>query len=401
MAALGPPGRPQAKSPGNFGPMELVDFGKRSGLKVPRANIGGMRLPEDPDQAVRVIRHAIDSGMTYIDTCRGYGESELKFGRALKDGYRRKVILSSKWSPWIRKFADDDAPTADCMRRRLDESLRRLDVDWIDFYQVWNVDSPANFEAATRPGGTLDGIRRAMAEGLVRHTGLTSHEPVAELLAQLPRCDWCEVLLVSYNLLDPAYGPVLEAARRLGIGTIVMNPLAGGRLAGPSAPLERLCREVGVGGIPELALRWLAANPHLDTWISGVNKPADADGAVAAAEAGPLDERQMALVGRFLAERSRDRVGFCTGCEYCKPCPAGIDIPGVMTRIYEERHWGLAETAVARYRRMAEPRAPACTACGECEAKCTRKLKISAEMRYAAEHYEEKKPETKAKDKEV
>jgi hypothetical protein len=221
---------------------------------------------------------------------------------------------------------------------------------------------------------------------------MTSHDTVANLLDYLPRCEWCEVLLLSYHLLDASYAPVLAAAHRLGIGTMVMNPLAGGRLAGPSALLEGLCRQVGAAGVPELALRWLLSNPDIATYISGVNQPSDVDGAVAAAERGPFEAAQLALINRFVEEHSRGKVGFCTGCEYCKPCPQGIDIPGVMARIFEERHWGLAQTAIARYRRMKEPRAPACTACGQCEEKCTQKLKIGSEMKYAAARYEEPKP---------
>ena len=88
--------------------MLVRPFGKRSGFTVPRANIGGMRLPADTGQAVALVRHAIDSGMKYIDTSRGYGDSEVKIGKALKDGYRQKVILSTKWSPWIKKIEESD-----------------------------------------------------------------------------------------------------------------------------------------------------------------------------------------------------------------------------------------------------------------------------------------------------
>jgi predicted aldo/keto reductase-like oxidoreductase len=365
--------------------MELIDFGGRSGLRVPRANIGAMRLPKDDDRAVALLRHAIDSGMRYVDTCRAYGDSEIKVGKALKDGYRRKVILSSKWSPWIKKFADDDAPTADCMRKRLEESLRRLDVDRVDFYQVWNIDSREAYQSATRPGGTLDGVRRAMDEGLVGHTGATTHHRVDDLLECLPEMDWCEVLLVSYNLLDTSYGPVIDRARELGIGTIVMNPVAGGRLVGDSPVLLELAREVGARDVADLALRWLLSNPRLDTYISGISRVSDVDAAIAAAEAGPLSADQLARVNAFISGHSREAVGFCTACGYCKPCPQGIDIPAVMARVYEDRFWGLRQAAGERYRRMKEPRADACVACGECEAKCTQKLDISREMRYAAE----------------
>lgn len=369
--------------------MELIDFGKRSGLKVPRANIGGMRLPEDTGEAVELVRYALDSGMRYIDTCRGYGDSEVKIGKALKDGYREGAILSSKWCPWNLKVEESDGPSADCMRKRLEESLGRLDVDRIDFYQLWSINDREQFEAATRPGGMLDGVRRAMDEGLVGHTGMTTHDSVQNLLDYLPALDWCEVLLVSYNMLDVRYAPVIARARELGIGTIVMNPVAGGRLVGESPALAELVREAGARDVAGLALRWLLSNPGLDTYISGISRKSDVDAAVAAARAGPLGGEVLARVNRFIEEHSRQGVRFCTGCGYCKPCPQEINIPAIMARVYEDRFWGLKESAIKRYRGIKGPRAPACTACGQCEEKCTQKLKISEEMAYAAENYEE------------
>lgn len=370
--------------------MELIDFGKRSGLKIPRANIGGMRLPDDHDEAVELVRYAIDAGMRYIDTCRAYGESEIKIGKALQDGYRGKVILSSKWCPWNLKVEETDEPTAGCMRKRLEESLKRLQVDSIDFYQLWSINKPEQWQASTGPGGMLDGVRKAMDEGLVKHTGITTHDSVENLLDYLAEADWCEAVLVSHNMLDVRYAPVISKARELGIGTIVMNPVAGGRLVGDSPVLAELGKEVGARDVPDLALRWLLSNPQLDTYISGIGRKSDVDAAVAAAEAGPFDQEKLARVNAFIKAHTRDSVKFCTACDYCKPCPQEINIPAIMARIYEDRFWGLKESAIKRYRGIKEPRAPACTACGQCEEKCTQKLKISEEMAYAAENYEAK-----------
>ena len=151
-----------------------------------------MRLPADNDEAVALLRQAIDSGMTYIDTSRGYGDSEIKVGKALKDGYREKVILSTKWSPWVVKIEKDDTPSAACTYKRICESMERLDVDYLDFYQVWSVMKPENFEAAVAPGGMVEGIRRAVDEGLVGHIGMTTHDAPENVSAQLDRADWCE-----------------------------------------------------------------------------------------------------------------------------------------------------------------------------------------------------------------
>ena len=87
--------------------MELIPFGQRSGFYVPQANIGGMRLPQDTGEAVALLRHAIDAGMRYIDTSRGYGDSEIKIGKALKDGYRQKVKPEITDSPVILRSVID------------------------------------------------------------------------------------------------------------------------------------------------------------------------------------------------------------------------------------------------------------------------------------------------------
>ncbi len=173
--------------------MQTIDFGKRSGFKVPRANIGGMRLPKDEDEAVDLIRFAIDSGMRYIDTSRGYGDSEIKIGKALKDGYREKVILSTKWSPWVTKIEDSDDTSADAVCRRIEESMRRLDVDYLDYYQIWNINNRENYDKAVAPGGMLEGIEKCIDRGLVGHTGFTTHDSVENLLTYIAEADWCEI----------------------------------------------------------------------------------------------------------------------------------------------------------------------------------------------------------------
>ncbi|MDD5458892.1 MAG: aldo/keto reductase [Phycisphaerae bacterium] len=104
-------------------------FGKRSGLKVSAVSIGAMRFPQDDDEAVSLIRQAIDAGFIYIDTSRGYVDSEPKLAKALKDGYREKVILSTKWSPWNLRVEPDDDINAESTYKRIRESMQRLDVD--------------------------------------------------------------------------------------------------------------------------------------------------------------------------------------------------------------------------------------------------------------------------------
>ena len=89
----------------------------------------------------------------------------------------------------------DDKPTAECTYKRLIESMQRLDVEYLDFYQVWNIDSNEHYDQATCKGGMLDAVVRAMDEGLVRHTGFTTHDSPENVSGHIARADWCEAIL--------------------------------------------------------------------------------------------------------------------------------------------------------------------------------------------------------------
>lgn len=370
--------------------MDVRKFGKRCGCEVTPVSIGAMRLPGDSMDAVELIRHAIDSGMRYIDTSRGYGESEYVLGRALKDGYREKVILSTKCSPWIKKVSESDDGSADSVRQRIEESMLRLDVEYLDFYQVWNIQNPENWETATKKGGMVEGIKKAMDDGLVRHMGFTSHESAENLLNYLPQADWCEILLVSYNMLKTDYAPVLEKAHELGIGTVVMNPVGGGTLAEESPVLGRLAQKVGAFSVADLASRFVISNPNIDSMLCGISKMKDVDDTIASVERGPFSQEQLTVISNFFANLSRENVSFCTNCGYCQPCPAGVKIPGVMGAIYEERFLGLKDGARRAYHwATREVKPEACKECGACEDKCTQGIKIMEELKYAVNIFSE------------
>ena len=369
--------------------MRLRDFGRRSGLRVLPASIGAMRLPADTDEAVAMIRHAIDLGMNYIDTSRGYGDSEIKLGKALKDGYRERVILSTKWSPWITKYDDSDDTSADCMRRRIEESMRRLDVDRLDFYQIWNINNRENYGKATEPGGMLEGIRKAKADGLVGHIGFTTHDSPENLISYLPEIDWCEIVLFTYNILNTRYSRAIEAYHEAGIGTVIMNPVGGGKLREASEVLSRLVEEVGAASVPDLAVRFILSNPAVDTIIGGYTSIADVDATAASAARGAFTPGQMARIAATLDDVTARQQEFCTSCKYCMPCPQGIDIPRVMAAVYEERFWGFLESARRIYQGIEGPKAEACAQCGECVEKCTQKLAIMDEMEHCKRLYGE------------
>jgi predicted aldo/keto reductase-like oxidoreductase len=357
--------------------MKLKQFGKRCGYKVAPVSIGAMRFPADVIEAVKVIRTAIDNGMVYIDTSRGYGESEFVLSRALKDGYREKVILSSKCSPWIKKVQDSDDGSADSVFHRIKETILRLDVKYLDFYQVWNIDSPEAWKIATRKGGMVDGIRRAIKAGLVRHTGFTTHEKPELLLNYLDKADWAEIILVTWNLLNRDYTEVLKKAHKLGIGTIAMNPCGGGRFSESNPIFMELAQQVGAVSVPDLAVRYVHSNPDIDTMLCGMTCTDNVKDSVASIARGKFTATQMKQIEKFMAEKFKAKM--CTACNYCMPCPVGINIPGMMNMAFQSRYLGLKKHVVQDYVWQGV-KADACVKCRKCEKICTQKIAIVKEL---------------------
>lgn len=363
---------------------KIVDFGKRSGLKVHPVSIGAMRLPEDTGKAVSLLRQAIDSGMIYIDTSRGYGDSELKLAKALKDGYREKIILSTKWCPWNIKVEPTDDTSADCTYKRILESMKRLDVDFLDFYQLWSINNNEQYLQATCKGGMLDGIFRAKKEGLVKHIGFTTHDTPENVSKYIDEADWCEAILFTCNMLYRTYEDQIAKVHEKGIATIVMNPICGGVFAQDSPPLNRAVKKIiGSENIVQIAHRWLKSNKNIDTIICGINKPLDIVSTIENYEKEPLTSQEVKKLNIELAKLSNKNSGFCVDCKYCLPCPKNIYIPGFMQAAYFSEYlkvddrckdiygWQLNPANVSKSADPAD-----CIECGKCEQKCTQKIKI-------------------------
>lgn len=365
--------------------MKSHRLGQRNGQQVPRLSIGAMRLPNDVSCAVALLRQAIDEGLRYIDTSRGYGESERILGLALQGGYRKKVILSTKWSPWIKKITPEDNTSSDCVRQRIEESMKRLGVDYLDYYQIWNIDSREHYDQATAKGGMLEGILRAKDEGLIGHIGFTAHDSVENLLAYIEEADWCEIILTTYNMLNTKYAPVIKAAHLKGIGTVTMNPVGGGKLANQSQKLIMLAKEVGAVSVADLAIRYVLSNQHIDTMLNGLSKPDDINDSIASLKRGGFSASQIDRIDCYIKDIRRQASSFCTNCKYCMPCPEGIDIPAIMSCIQDARYWDWKDTARTRYGSIKGQKADACVQCGKCERACTQHLKIIDEMAYAVD----------------
>jgi hypothetical protein len=353
------------------------------GYDVSALGFGAMRLPEDHDEAAAVIQRSFELGVNYLDTALVYGESELKCAKALK-GWRDKVLISTK-NPCFKD------PSVDGWRQRLDDSLTRLDVDCIDFYVIWHgINWGAWQEHIKGPGKVLEAAQKAKDEGLIKHIGYSVHDS-PENVVKIVETGAFEFMIVQYNLLDRSNEEAIDKAHERGMGTVVMGPVGGGRLAGLSPELAEMVPG-GVASNPEAALRFVLSNPSVSTAISGMGSMEMVEqNAKIASREDPMSAEERTRMEKALDEAQKFAKLYCTACGYCMPCPHGVDIPGNFNLMNYHRVYGLTDHAKAQYARKPTEReegseetklyAGACIECGECEPKCPQDIPIMEQLK--------------------
>ncbi len=366
--------------------MQYREFGK-TGVKLSALGFGAMRLPESDDDAVQVIRRSFELGVNYLDTARIYPDSERKCGLALK-GWRDKVYVSTK-----NNLEDT---TVEGWWRRLNTSLELLDIDYIDFYQViHDIKYPA-YEEFYLKGGGMEAVRKAREQGLIKHCCFSTHESVENNMKLIDSGEF-EGITIQYNLLDRSNVDVIAHAHECGMGVIVMGPVGGGRLGSPSEQILKLI-DGPVASSAEVALRFVLANPHVTCAISGMKtiKMVEENCATASREERLSDEERL-IIEASLDENKRLAELYCTGCEYCMPCPHGVNISANFQIMNAHRIYGLTEHAQRRYNRLSHPNRPQmgkkaeeCVECGECEPKCPQHIQIIAQLKEVAETFKKR-----------
>ncbi len=351
-------------------------------VTVSRLGYGCMRLPTldsenhpiDRKEAIRLIRHAIDNGVTYIDTAYPYhgGDSEVLVGEALKDGYREKVTLTTKLPLWaVNESAD--------MEKLLDEQLRRLQLDHVDFYLAHAVNNE-RFEAVTKLG--LFGFMNSMKQkGKIRYAGFSFHDNAEVFKKVVDSYPW-RLAQVQMNILDEnnqATMKGIEYAASKGIGVVIMEPLRGGALVNKvPAEVQRLYDAMPTKrSAAGWAFRYLYDRPEIVTILSGMSAFDQlAENLEIFREAEPNcaneDEKRLFRAVRKAYE-ARVRVG-CTGCAYCQPCPKGVKIPDIFAAYDTAAVFDDYSHFYERYRRWWQD--AKCVKCGACEKACPQHLKI-------------------------
>jgi predicted aldo/keto reductase-like oxidoreductase len=327
----------------------------RTALEVYRLGFGGIPIQRVSEaEAVKIVCHALERGIDFIDTSRAYTTSERRIGLALKQAGLgaggsvrpggRQVVIASR----------SHAKTAEDMRADLEISLTELQRDYVDIYMCHFVSNLVDYQKVTSPGGALEALRQAKAEGLIGHIGITSHS-----LGVLDRAlddDLFDVIMVCYSFLEPKAGEVIiPKAREKNVGVIAMKPFSGGVIEDATLALKYALAEPGVLVIPGVE------SPDLfdENWrVFGEGAPLS-----------ETEERQIAAM-----QQSYDKV-FCRRCDYCQPCSEGIPIQTVLGLRALVKRMG-RDLLLKGPMGMGVVKARNCTECGECMTRCPYELPI-------------------------
>ncbi|HBN83494.1 MAG TPA: aldo/keto reductase [Clostridiales bacterium] len=367
--------------------MKYRKFGN-TGVDVSALGFGCMRLPMlDTDHgevvneelSIKIIRDAIDQGVNYIDTAYGYcgGKSEETVGKALKGGYREKVYVSTKMPTFNVKEKGD-------YRRFLEEQLRRLDVGAIDFYHFHALNNKL-WEDVVLKFNLLDDAIKAKEEGLIKHISFSFHDH-PDIMKKIIDSGAFESVLCQYNLLDRANEEAIEYANQKGLGVVIMGPVAGGRLVAPSKVFKDMFgREAA--NTPELAFRFVLGNPNVSCALSGMsNEQMVQENINTASDSSPLSKLEMDKIAKALDEIKGLADLYCTGCEYCLPCPQNINIPKLFSIMNYHKVYGMTDYAEDLYKGIgktdkAGARPVECIECGTCESKCPQNIEIREQLK--------------------
>lgn len=369
--------------------MRYQAFGK-TGFEISKLGFGAMRMPEkevdgkmtlDIEASVDLMRRSFELGVNYVDTAYIYhdGLSEVAVGQAIK-GVRDQVRLSSKSPGHLVKKAGD-------YRRILEEQLTRLQEDSIDFYHFHGIGYQGFLDIDKRSGWLKD-AQKAKEEGLIKNISFSFHSAPEDLI-KLVDLGLFSSVLCQYNLIDRSNEAGMAYAKSKGLGVVIMGPVGGGRIAGLP---DHLRQEIGlsVENNVEMALRFVTANSNVDCVLSGMGSLEMLEqNARYTSNAAPLSSQEVEAVNALMQKLRKLADLYCTGCKYCLPCPAGIQIPFIFDlynchevyKFHDHARWNYANMGKMDW--LPKVKADACTECGECEKRCPQKIQIREQLKAA------------------
>lgn len=315
----------------------------KTGLKVSKISLGGIPLQQlNQDDANKLIEKALEFGINFIDTARGYTVSESLIGGALS-GKRHKVILATK------SMARD----RDGLKRDIETSLNNLNTDYIDLYQFHNIARLQDFEKVMAKGGALEAMLEYKDNGIIKNIGITGH--YLEVIEKAIEYDVFDTIQYPYNAVETQGSELFRKAHEKNLGIIAMKPFAGGAISNTGA-----------------ALKFILQNQYISCTIPGMCSIEQLTENVNVIDEMPLSKEEMEALSKEASELGER---FCRRCGYCQPCPKGINMPVIFVLESYYKRYNLMEWAQERYNSQPS-KASDCEKCGLCETKCPYNLPI-------------------------
>ena len=323
----------------------MVSLGK-TGLKVSRVGIGGIPIQRpSEDVAYEVIQRAIDLGVNLIDTSIGYGDSEIRIGKAIAD-YRDDVIIATKGT-WRKKEETS---------QHIDLSLERLQTKYIDIWQFHNISTIEGYEQVISRGGSYEAAKEALASGKICHIGFSTHS--LDVALRGVSSEMFETVQFPLNFISSeAVEELVPLAQEHDVGFIGMKPFAGGNISKANLAIKFVLQFENV--VPDPGIQSIE---EIEEIVNIVNGSWD------------LTEGENQQI-----EEIRSELGtrFCRQCGYCLPCAQGVLIPLILIANGMWRLWPveLLKSEDWWYTKAMET-AQNCIECRECEKKCPYHLLI-------------------------
>lgn len=357
--------------------MQYRRFGKTN-LRLSVFSLGTMRYLADVENARQTIAKALVLGINHLETARGYGKSEEFLGSAIKAGLlvsRSQLHVTTKIPP----TAD-----ADSMRRYIDESLQRLNLDYLDCLGIHGLNTWEHLEWVQAKNGCMQAVQEAIADGRVRHVGFSTHGSLEVILAAI-KTDFFEFVNLHYYYFFQRNASAIQLAAQKDMGVFIISPAdKGGRLYTPPQTLKDLCQPFSP---LELNYRFLLSDSRITTLSVGPAKPDELIEPLRVAECD--SELTPAEIAAFERLENHQKAALetdkCSQCYACLPCPENINIPEVLRlrnlavaydmTDYGKYRYGMFENAGHWFPGMKGNR---CTECGDCLPRCPEKLDIPA-----------------------
>ena len=358
---------------------------EKLGIETSLLGYGCMRFPVnaegkiDEAEAEKLLKKAIAEGVNYIDTAYPYhgGDSETFVGKVLKQYDRSSFYLATKLPVWDVKVLED-------VDRIFNHQLEKLQTDYIDFY-LMHAMNKERWDAMLALG-VVERLEKLKAEGKIKYLGFSFHDSYETFEEMLNYRDWdfCQIQLNYMDTEEQAGMKGYELTVQKQVPLVIMEPVKGGSLANFAPDIaDRFHALKPDASIASFALRFVGSLPNVKVVLSGMSTMAQVeDNLKTFSNFETLSDAEQAEI-KDIVKTLRGRVqNGCTGCNYCMPCPAGVNIPRnfrVWNTYHMYQNYNMVRGAWEHELGDAA-QAKNCIKCGKCEKACPQKISIREDL---------------------